>query len=47
MHFICQGRDFHTALPLLLDNLTDGYIAYLHVTKFSTISLYLTKLYVT
>ena len=31
----------------LLENLTDDAIALLYVTKFSTISLYLTKLYVT
>ena len=31
----------------LLENLTDDAIAKLYVTKFSTISLYLTKLYVT
>ena len=31
----------------LLENLTDGVIAKLYVTKFSTISLYVTKLYVT
>ena len=31
----------------MLENLTDGAIAKLYVTKFSTISLYLTKIYVT
>ena len=32
---------------ILLENLTDDAIALLYVTKFVTISLYLTKLYVT
>ena len=31
----------------LLENLTDDAIAQLYVTKFSTISLYVTELYVT
>ena len=31
----------------LLENLTDDFNAWLYVTKFSTIFLYLTKLYVT
>ena len=31
----------------LLENVTDDTIAQLYVTKFTTISLYLTKLYVT
>ena len=31
----------------LLENLTDNAISLLYVTKFTTISLYLTKLYVT
>ena len=30
-----------------LENLTDDALAWLYVTKFSTISLFLTKLYVT
>ena len=36
--FLCQ---------ILLENLTDNAIAELYVTKCSTISLYLTKLYIT
>ena len=38
---------FNRNSTTLLENLTDDTIASLYVTKFSTISIYLTKLYVT
>ena len=44
---VYNWRIFHLFNYTLLENLTDDAIAWPSVTKLSTISLYLTKLYVT
>ena len=43
----CQQIVGQCVYCTLLENLTDIAISLLYVTKFTTISLYLTKLYVT